>query len=43
MLELDVQFHDALHTVYADSEFSDLINKPTRSPVLKFRLSGRIF
>ena len=28
---------------YADSEFSDIINKPTIYPVLKFRLSGRIF
>lgn len=26
MLELDVQFHDALNKVYADSEFSDIIN-----------------
>lgn len=25
MLELDVQFHDALNKVYADSEFSDII------------------
>lgn len=43
MLELDVQFHDALNKVYADSEFSDIINKPTIYPVLKFRLGGRIF
>lgn len=33
MLELDVQFHDALNKVYSDSEFSDIINKPTIYPV----------
>ena len=27
MLELDVQFHDALNKVYADNEFSDIIDK----------------
>lgn len=43
MLELDVQFHDALNKVYADDEFSDIIDKLTVYPVLKFRLSGRIF
>lgn len=43
MLELDVQFHDALNKVYADNSISDIINKPTIYPVLKFRLSGRIF
>jgi len=25
MLELDVQFHDALNKVYADNEFSDIM------------------
>ena len=32
----------AINTV-ADNEFSDIIDKLTVYPVLKFRLSGRIF
>ena len=54
MLELGGQFHGtpevyadnaeltAINTV-ADNEFSDIIDKLTVYPVLKFRLSGRIF
>lgn len=54
MFELGVQFHGtpevyadnaeltAINTV-ADNEFSDIIDKLTVYPVLKFRLSGRIF
>ena len=54
MFELGVQFHGtpkvyadnsdltAISAV-ADNEFSDIIDKLTVYPVLKFRLSGRIF
>lgn len=54
MFELGVQFHGtpevyadnaeltAINTV-ADNEFSDIIDKLTVYPVLKFRLCGRIF
>ena len=54
MFELGVQFHGT-PKVYADkadltainavayNEFSDIIDKLTGCPVLKFRLSGRIF
>ena len=42
MFELGVQFHGTPE-VYADNEFSDIIDKLTVYPVLKFRLSGRIF
>ena len=33
MLELDVQFHDALNKVYADREVTDIFNKGSTYPV----------